>query len=169
MPSLYDLTGQYKQFHDFVEAALDSEVTEEDLQLYIDTLEAIEDSIENKVSNIVIFLKNIEGDIVAYKAEEERLQKKRKYLENKFKGLKEYTQSVLELNGMNKVKAGTFNVRLQKNPPSVNVINEKLIPQNYLIPQPAKIDTKGLLEAAKAGQVIEGVELVTDKKHLRIS
>lgn len=48
-------------------------------------------------------------------------------------------------------------------------MNEKAIPNTYRIPQPDKIDTKGLLAAVKQGEVVEGVELVTDKKHLRIS
>jgi hypothetical protein len=170
MPNLYQLTEQYRKFNEFIENALDSDnVTEDDLQVYIETLEAIQDSIENKVENIAKFLKNIEGDIAAYKAEEERLQKKRKYLENKLKGLKEYTQSVLEMNGFEKIKAGTFNVRLQKNPPSVEVIDEKKIPVQYREPQPDKILTKLILEDLKAGKVVEGARIADEKKHLRIS
>lgn len=164
------LGEQYRVFNNFVDSAWDNDdLTEDDLQLYIETLESIEDELSNKAENIAKFMKNIEGDIKALKEEEDRLAKKRKYLLNKVEGLKSYTQVVLEVNKIDKIDAGLFKVRLQKNPPSINIVNEKAIPNTYRIPQPDKIDTKGLLAAVKQGEVVEGVELVTDKKHLRIS
>jgi hypothetical protein len=170
MAKLYELAEQYRKFHEYVEAALESEeLTEDDLQMFIDTLEGVEDSLEGKVENIVKFLKGIEGDIKSYKAEEQRLAKRRKYLENKFDGLKEYTQSVLELNGIDKVRAGTFNVRLQKNPPSVEVLDATKIPSQYKEPQPDKVLSKLILEDLKTGKEVEGVRLAEDKKHIRIS
>ncbi|WP_186445739.1 siphovirus Gp157 family protein [Paenibacillus cremeus] len=170
MTQLYALADQYRAFNEFVEAALDQEdLTEDDLQMFIDTLDGIQDALENKVENIAKFMKNIEGDIKAYKEEEKRLAQKRKYLENKFDGLKSYTQSVLEVNGIDKIKAGKFTARLQKNNPSVGVVDETKIPEAYRIPQPDKIDNKSILEDLKAGKEIEGVQLITDKMHLRIS
>lgn len=71
---------------------------------------------------------------------------------------------MLEVNKIDKIDAGLFKVRLQKNPPSINIVSEKAIPNTYRVPQPDKIDTKGLLAAVKQGVVIDGVELVTDKK-----
>jgi len=173
MPALYTLGEQYRCFNEYVDAAWnDEDLTEDDLQSYIDTLEAIEDEINGKVENIAKFLKNIEGDIEAFKAEEARLAKKRKYLENKFKGLKTYTQSILELNKIEKVNAGTFKVGLFKTNPSVGILDESKIPNTYKIPQEAKLDSKALLadlKKLKEGESIEGAVLVKDKKHLRIS
>lgn len=170
MSKLYSLGEQYKTFNQFVDAALEGdEIAEDDLQMYIDTLEAIEDEIGNKVENIAKFLKNIQGDIKAFKEEEGRLKKKRGYLTNKYEGLKEYTQSVLELNKIDRVPAGTFDVKLQVSPPSVNIIDASKIPGKYKIEQEPKIDSKGLLADMKNGAKFEGVELIKDKKHLRIS
>ncbi|MBD7971263.1 MULTISPECIES: siphovirus Gp157 family protein [Paenibacillus] len=104
----------------------------------------------------------------AFKAEEKRLAKKRKYLENKNNGLKSYTQSVLEVNKIDKVNAGMFKVKLQKNPPSINVLDSNKVPDTYKIAQEPKIDSKKLLSDVKNGVVIEGVELITDRQHLRI-
>ncbi|QSF43443.1 siphovirus Gp157 family protein [Paenibacillus tianjinensis] len=173
MPALYTLGEQYRVFNQYVDAAWDSEdLTEDDLQSYIDTLESIEDEINSKVENITKFMKNIEGDIEAFKAEEARLARKRKYLENKHKGLKTYMQSVLEVNNIDKVNAGTFKVSIHKTNPSVGIIDEKLIPDTFKIPQEAKLDSKALLAALKKlkdGETIDGAVLVTDKKHIRIS
>ncbi|WP_029517974.1 siphovirus Gp157 family protein [Paenibacillus polymyxa] len=170
MSKLYELGNQYKVLNGYIDAAWDNdELTEDDLQLYVETLESIEDEFEHKVENIAKFMKNIEGDIKAFEEEEKRLAKKRKYLQNKYDGLKSYTQAVLEVNGIDKVSAGLFKVRLQNNPPSVSVLNEGLVPDTYKIPQPNKVDTKALLQALKQGEKINGVTLVTDKRHLRIS
>ncbi|MNK84460.1 hypothetical protein D3C87_1043090 [compost metagenome] len=75
----------------------------------------------------------------------------------------------MEVNKIDKVNAGLFKVRLQKNPPSLNILDERKIPDKYKIPQQPKVDTKTLLAEVKAGKVIEGVSLETEKKHLRIS
>jgi hypothetical protein len=173
MPALYTLGEQYRVFNQYVDAAWDSEdLTEDDLQSYIDTLEAIEDEINGKVENITKFMKNIEGDIESFKSEEARLAKKRKYLENKYKGLKSYMQSVLEVNKIEVVNAGTFKVSIRKTNPSVGIIDEKQIPDAYKIPQEAKLDSRALLAALKKlkeGETIEGAVLVSDKKHIQIS
>lgn len=170
MAKLYELSEQYKRFNDYVNDALDNEdLTEDTLQMFIDTLDGIKDSIEVKVENIAKFLKNIESDIKAYKTEEERLATKRKYLTNKFEGIKEYTKNMLEFAKIDKVQAGTFSVRLQKNPPSIEILDETKIPKEYKIPQPDKVDTKTILAELKSGKEIAGVKLADEKKHLRIS
>ncbi|WP_339193884.1 siphovirus Gp157 family protein [Paenibacillus sp. FSL P4-0176] len=170
MSKLYDLGEKYRRFNDFVDAAWDDEdLTEDDLQMYIETLESIEDEVSVKVENIVKFMKNIEGDIEAYKNEEKRLEKKRKYLQNKFDGLKNYMQTTLEIGNIDKVNAGTFKVKLQTNPPSINIIDPKKVPDKYKTAQDPKIDSKALLKDVKNGLEVEGAVLVTDKKHIRIS
>lgn len=170
MSKLYSLGEQYRKFNEFIDNAWDNEdLTEDDLQLYIETLEAIEDEISVKVENIAKFLKNINSDIEALKGEEKRLAQKRRYLENKSKGLKDYTQNVLETNKLKSLKAGLFNVRLQKNNASVKIVDPNKVPNTYKIAQDPKIDGDAILKELKAGKSIEGVELVTDKQHLRIS
>jgi len=80
MPTLYQLTENYIKFNEYANSLIESDdITEEDLQMLVDTLDSINDSIEYKVENIVKFMKNLEGDIAAYKAEEERLKNEDKY------------------------------------------------------------------------------------------
>lgn len=170
MPSLYKLSEDYKFLTEFLEAALENdEIGEDDFEMYKNTLEALEDGIENKCENIVKFMRNLEGDIAAYKVEEQRFSKKRKYMENKQERLKILLQEYLESNNIEKMNAGTFKVKLQNNPPSIIIVDPGLIPDTYKIAQEPKIDTKSLLRDAKNGIVIEGATLVTNKKHLRIN
>jgi outer membrane murein-binding lipoprotein Lpp len=171
MPKLYQLTENYNQFHNYVENVLnsDEEFTEEELQTFVDTLDAVQDSLENKVDNIVKFLKNMEGDVAAYKSEEARLAKKRKTLENTYDGLKEYTRMTLMIANIEKLKTPLFSIRLQANPPSVFITNENLIPDEYKVPQPSKISNKDILTDLKLGVEIAGARLADEKKHIRFS
>lgn len=170
MPKLYELSEKYNAFNQYMEDALDNidELDEDTLSMFTDTLESIQDEIGDKVENIVKFLRNIEGDIESYKNEEQRLAKKRKYLENKYAGLKDYTQQMLEFANLDKVQAGLFKVSLRKSPPSVNVLDEKKIPDSYKIAQPMKLDKKTILSDLKLGKEIDGAAMTTDRKSLII-
>lgn len=170
MPSLYKLSEDYKFLSEYLEAALENdEIGEDDFEMYKDTLEALEDGIENKCENIVKFMRNLEGTIAAFKVEEQRFSKKRKYMENKQERLKNLLQEFLEGNNIEKVNAGVFKVKLQVNPPSINIVDPKKVPDKYKTAQDPKIDSKALLSDVKSGLVVDGVVLVKDRKHIRIN
>ncbi len=167
---LYELTENYIKFNEYAEEMLEQEdLTEEDLQMLIDNLDAIKDSIEIKAENTCKFMKHLENDIKSFKAEEDRLAKKRKTLTNTYDGLKDYIKSTLEKANLEKVQAGIFALRLQKNPPSSEVIDVNKLPDKYKIPQDPKIDNKQILADLKLGVEIEGARFSEEKKHLRIS
>lgn len=171
MAKLYELTEAFRKFNQLVEDALDNvdNLEEDDLQMFVDTIESINDSIENKVENIVKFMKNIESDIEGFKKEEKRLYTRRKYLENKYEGLKNYMAGQLTLAKLKQVNAGSFKVKFQNSPASVEVLNENDVPSIYREAQPDKINKKDLLKDLKDGKQIAGVLLIDDKQHLRIT
>jgi chaperonin cofactor prefoldin len=159
---LYELAGSYRQLMDMVENG------DVDFEVIQDTLESIEDALEVKVENIVKLMKSIEGDIETFKAEEKRLNERRKSLEKRYENLKQYLFSVLKVNDIKKVKAGTFTVSIQKSPVSANIIDESKIPAKYRTPQPDKIDKTAIVNDLKEGIPVEGAELVENNEHLRI-
>jgi hypothetical protein len=56
----------------------------------------------------------------------------------------------------------------KKNPPNVRIKDESLVPEEYRVKQPDKIDRKGLIKALKEGAMFtENIELVQTKS-LRI-
>lgn len=124
-----------------------------------DTLDSIEDAIENKAENIAKLIRNLESDVSAYKEEEERLKTKRQATENKVKWLKTYLEDNMKLTGKTKFKSGMFNFSIQKNPASVNITDEKVIPEEFLIQQPPKVDKTSLKEILKRGIEVPGAEL----------
>lgn len=147
--NLYELS---LAFQDVQNMDLDPEVMK-------DTLDSIEDAIENKAENIAKLIRNLESDVSAFKEEEDRLKTKRQSTENKVKWLKTYLEDNMKLTGKTKFKSGMFNFSIQKNPASVNITDEKIIPGEFLIPQPPKVDKTSLKEILKRGIEVPGAEL----------
>ena len=152
---LYELTTSYNELLDMADQ-LDEET-------FRDTLQAIEEALEDKVENTAKFIRCVEADIEALKAEEKRLADRRKALESKVSNAKSYLQNQLEVAGLDKVKRATVTVSLQNNPPSVLVKNESLIPSHYMIPVPAKVDKKSILQLLKEGGEVPGCEIHQSK------
>nr|DAS98722.1 MAG TPA: resistance protein [Caudoviricetes sp.] len=147
--NLYELS---LAFQDVQNMDLDPEVMK-------DTLDSIEDAIENKAENIAKLIRNLESDVKAYKEEEERLKTKRQAAENKVKWLKTYLEDNMKLTGKTKFKSGVFKFSIQKNPVSVNITDKKIIPEDYLIPQSPKVNNTLLKKALKDGIEVPGAEL----------
>ena len=147
--NLYELSLAFQEVQNM---DLDPEVMK-------DTLDSIEDAIENKAENIAKLVRNLESDVSAYKEEEDRLKTKRQATENKVKWLKTYLEDNMKLTGKTKFKSGMFNFSIQKNPASVNITDERIIPDEFLIQQPPKVDKTSLKEALKSGIEVPGAEL----------
>ena len=147
--NLYELSLSFQEVQNM---DLDPEVMQ-------DTLDSIEDAIENKAENIAKLVRNLESDVSAYKEEEDRLKTKRQATENKVKWLKTYLEDNMKLTGKTKFKSGMFNFSIQKNPVSVNILDERIIPEEFLIPQLPKIDKTTLKDVLKNGVEVPGAEL----------
>ena len=152
---LYELAQNYAQL---LEMADDMES-----DALVDTLEALQGEIEEKAENIAKLVKNLEADAKIIKEEEQRLAERRRAIEAKVERLKAYLQQQLEVAGLQKVKRPTITVAIQNNPPSVEIADEKLIPSEFMIPQPAKIDKKAILERLKNGEEIPGCSIKQTK------
>lgn len=151
MNTLYELTENYQHVLDLAEQ-LDAEVLK-------DTLDSIDEAIEVKVENTAKVIKELEGKASTIDVEIKRLQDRKSTLVNNSKGIKEYLQTEMEKVGKTKIKGELFNIRIQNNPVSVNVLNETLIPEGFFVPQPAKLDKKALKDELKHGD-IPGAELI---------
>ncbi|MED5050599.1 siphovirus Gp157 family protein [Anoxybacillus rupiensis] len=148
---LYELAQNYAQLMELAE--------EMESDAIVDTLEALQDEIEEKAENIAKLIRNLEADVKVIKEEEQRLADRRRSIESKIVRLKAYLQEQLEVAGLQKVKRPTITVAIQSNPPSVEIADEKLIPSEFMIPQ-YKVDRKSILERLKNGEIIPGAKLV---------
>ena len=81
---------------------------------------------------------------------------------------REVAQAVMEDAGIEKILEPDFTVSLRVSPPGVAVINEAEIPEPYWIPQPPKLDRKGILDALKTGTRVPGATFTNSKVSLAI-
>lgn len=156
---LYELTAQYKQLQELAD-----DLDPITLQ---DTLEAIEESIEDKAENTAKLIRSWEAEAKAIKEEEKRLAERRKALESNAKRTKEYLFEQLEIAGIQKVKRPLITVSIANNPQSVEILDSTLIPSLFMIDQDPVIDKKALLAALKNGAEIDGCA-IKQGKGLRI-
>ena len=122
-------------------------------------LENIDDEIETKADNIAKVLRDFDGDIEALKAEEERLAKKRKAIENRQKQLKKYLQNSMLVLDKRKFKTDLFSFNIQKNAPSLKILDESKIPEDYYKIE-KKLNKNDLKEAVKKGLFEDAAKLV---------
>jgi hypothetical protein len=155
MTALYEMSQARAQLLELADSM--------DTEVFIDTLAAIDEELEDKVENTAKLIRCLESDIEAIKSEEKRLADKRKAIENKVSSIKEYLQHEMEVADISKVKRPTLTVSIQANPPSVEVFDESKIPSTYMVPQPSRIDKKAILTALKDGLLIEGCSLKQSK------
>lgn len=155
--NLYELSDAYKQIQTMIEEG------QEGLD---DTLESLDDAIEDKAVGYAKVMKNLEGQAKAIKEEEKRLSERRKSLENNVKRLKESLQEAMIYNDKKKIKTDLFNFNIQKNPPTARITDEELLPKRFYIEQQPKLDKKNLIKELKESE-IPGAELV-QKESLRI-
>lgn len=161
MANLYEITERYNNLLEL----LDNEETTQDI--LNSALNELQDEFNEKALNIVKFIKNLESDVNGLDAEEKRLKAKKMAYKNKIDGLKKYLENGLIVSGFKKLDLGVFNISIAKNPPSLNILDEKLIPKEYLIEQAPKIDNTSIKNAIKEGKDVSGCELV-QKESLRI-
>lgn len=156
---LYEITEAYRN----IEMLLNDADNDDDLVLFNSALIDIQGRLEDKVENIVNLIKNSDADIKALKEEEQRLNKKRKALENKIQSMKDYVLDSLVATGTESIKYPTFKVSIKENPESIKVTDISKIPHDYFVPQDPKLDKRALKEVIKYGKSIPGAELVRTK------
>ncbi|GKV69827.1 hypothetical protein NCCP2716_23250 [Sporosarcina sp. NCCP-2716] len=158
MATLYELQGMYAQLQQLIEDG------GEGLE---DTLESVEGALEEKLESYAMVIRNIESDVDGLKAEEKRLADRRKSMENGIKRMKTAMQDAMSSTGERKIKGEKFTFTIQKNPPSLKVLDESVIPSEFFIPAAPSLDKKAVMELLKSGQEVAGTQ-ITQGESLRI-
>lgn len=154
MSSLYDLT---EQFQELLSMALDPDVDE---QALADTMEGIECEIEEKADGYAKVMKELKAIADARKAEAKRLLDGAKSVEANIDRMKSALETAMRATGKMKFKTALFSFGIQKNVPSVSILDESKIPEQFLIPQSPKIDKRAIMAALKDGEHYEWAEVV---------
>lgn len=164
MANIYEITQDYLTIMRMME---DPEL---DPQTLADTLEAVEGELEVKAENYAKIMRNLEGDIVAIKAEIDRLSAKKRAIENNIKFMKETLQEAMIITGKTKIKTDLFDFNIQRNVPSVVIDTDDVfkIPDEYLKYKEPEVDKAAIKEAIKKGADLTGIAHLEQGSSLRI-
>ena len=162
---LYELSQRYQQVLDLIETS-DEDFTEEQWDILI----GIEDAFNGKVENVGKFIKSLQADVEAIKAERQRLAAREKTLGRKADWLKAYLLHALRAAGKPKVKGHVLTVSLRKAPISCEVLDADELPGDFKREvTEVKVDRNGIIAHFKStGEILPGVRMVTDKQTISI-
>ena len=155
---LYELAGSYRQLAERL-ADMDLDAT-----TVADTIEAsgLSDDIAQKATGVEMIARSFEMHVPAIDGEIARLQTLRSSRVKKAQGLRDYLVFNMQAAGISKIESPLFNIRLQDNPPSVDIYELGLVPSEYMkthIAPPPAPDKTAIKAAIKAGIDIPGCKL----------
>jgi hypothetical protein len=156
MTSLYTITTEQLRINELLEE-LEGELTPEIEEALIINEDNFLTKSEGYIERIAYFKARAE----AAKVRIEEYQRIKRIAENAEKRLKERMQWAMEVLGRDKVEVGLHKMSLRSSQ-AVNITNEARIPNQYIKVE-TKIDKESLKRDLKAGLVIEGAELITNK------
>ncbi|MFD1205820.1 siphovirus Gp157 family protein [Sporosarcina contaminans] len=160
MATIYEIADSFKLIQSLIEEGVDEDV-------FAEALAQNKMELSEKLEGYAMVMKNVESDIEGLKAEEKRLSDRRKSMESKIKRMKEAMHAAMSSTGEQKIQGEKFTFTIQKNPPSLKLVDDKLIPKEYFIKVDPVINRKAIMEQLKNGVEIAGVE-ISQGESLRI-
>lgn len=162
--TLYELTAEYAQLLEWAE---DPDV---DQQVLDDTMDCLSGEIEDKADAYARVIAQMEYDSAALKAEFDRLQARRKRIDNSIDLMKDRLKYAMILTGKTKFKTDLFSFNVQKNPPKVVIDQDDVfsIPEEYLEYQLPVVNKQKIKDDLKAGKDLTGVAHFEQGESLRI-
>ena len=149
---LYELTENYINLQNLLE----DETIDQDL---IETaMKEVGEDIEEKAQNYAVIMKNLEAEAEALEKEEKRLAARKSSLRNRNKILKDNLENSMKAIGKTKFKTRLFSFNISKNPPSLDIADEELIPDKYIV-YTKSTAKKAMIDDLKQGVIIKGVKL----------
>lgn len=152
MATLYELEDSLKLIQSMIEDGADESIFDE-------ALANIKLDLADKLEGYAMVIKNIESDVEGCKAEEKRLSTRRKSMENKIKRMKENMQQAMIAANERKLQGEKFTFTVQKNPPSLNLVDESIVPKEFLVEVAPTIDKKAIMERLENNEVVPGAEI----------
>lgn len=162
--SLYNITNK---FVDLMNKAEEGELTKEE---YNQIGEELALELQNKSTSIVGYIENENALIGEIDYQIKRLQEMKKRKQNSLDNFKNYVKENMEKLGLQKVETGIGTLSIAKSPISVEIVDEDKIPNKFKkIIQETKVDKTAIKDYFKeTGEVIDGVNILTENTNLRI-
>lgn len=168
MNTLYELDAKIAELLDtgFEMSCIDAETGEIDETQLAVYLEQLQLDRKTKIDNIAVYVKNLEAEAVAIKAEEKRLKERREAKERKAERLKNYIKTSMVLQGETKFESARVSMALRNS--KAVVVDESKLESVYFINKIVQsVDKKAIKAALEAGILVEGA-MLEERKNLQI-
>ena len=114
---LYELTAGWNRLREVLESLTDPD----EIASFQVAADEIAQGIQDKAENLAVFVKELQADAEALKAEEKALKERRAAVEHKAERLTEYLMHELRTAGVDRVDGVRARISLRRNPPRVVV------------------------------------------------
>ena len=153
---LYQLTEQYR--------SLEALEASEDLPAEVirDTLEGLTGQLQEKATNVALFIRNMEVTAEAVEAAASKMKERADRLRTRAQSLTDYLLFNMQASGITKIESPFFTLAVRNNPATVVIDDPTLIPDAYKRtppPPPPPVpapDKRAIGAAIKAGEVVPG-------------
>lgn len=159
--SLYEITNAFPLLME------QEEMSEEDKKKVEEELTNL---LNQKSQSIIGYTRNLELTIEAKKSEEKRISESRKADEKRLENFKQYVKECMGKGGFTKVETEIGSLTIAKNPISVEIINELIVPNEFKEEViTTKVDKTAIKNHFKeTGEIPEGTNIITTNTSLRI-
>lgn len=168
MNTLYELDSKIAELLDtgFEMSCIDAETGEIDETQLAIYLEQLQLDRKTKIDNIAVYVKNLEAEADAIKAEEKKLKERREAKERKAERLKNYIKTSMLLQGETKFESARVSMALRNS--KAVVVDESKLESVYFINKIVQsVDKKAIKAALEAGILVEGA-MLEERKNLQI-
>lgn len=151
MASLYAID---QAIQDAISESVDPETGE---IIYTERLEQLQMERDQKIEGVALWVKNLQADALAYKAEKEAFSKREKAATAKADSLKKWLVKALEGQKFSTTKCAVSFSRSEQ----VEIMDETIIPKNMMVQVVTfKPDKNVIKKLLKDGQEVSGCRLV---------
>lgn len=162
MASLYELDGMVLTV---LEDGLVFDEETGEVLFDVDNLEALEMERNEKLEAVACYVKGLEAEAAAIKAEEKALKDRREAKEKKAERLRAYVSDSMSFFGDTKLETARVALSFRKSE-AVIIEDEAIIPDEWLVYKPS-VNKAGIKKALKAGLPVQGAQLV-ERRNLQI-
>lgn len=159
---LYEISKEYQVLLDNLYNIETGEVDETSLV----RLREVKENIEKKCIAVASYIENMEAERKAIEEAKNKMIDRENRLKKQVENIRSYLLENMKLSNINKISCQYFDITLGKNPPSVDIYDEKLVPSEYDRIKVEK-DKRSMLDDMKNGCIIPGARLI-QKDNLRI-
>lgn len=161
------MTALYTLAIEFREAA--ERLADLDLppEVVADTLDSLAGDLEVKAQHVALFARNLESTAAAIKQAEGEMAARRKSLEKRVQGLRDYLLGAMQSTGIKKIEGPYLRIGVRDNPESVDVFDAAQVPAEFMRqpePPPPAPDKTAIKAAIKAGQEVPGAKLARSQR-----